>query len=150
MFQLVEFVRFWGPSRKMRQRCATVSAILRLVLVPLAHVSLFAPTLSRAFHLQSAAGFRSSPPRLCVQSRPLAQSAAVAHLGTATNRRKAQQTLLLCAESSSLSGGDLVQIAGQQLHKFGGLGCLLLFEGAVGSVLKSCGIALPPSVCWKA
>jgi hypothetical protein len=54
--------------------------------------------------------------------------------------------MLLCAGSSSLSSDDLLQIAGLQLHKFAGLGWLLLFEGVVGAALKFCDITLPPSV----
>lgn len=153
-----------------RRRLPCTNAVLQFVLVPLAHMSLFAPTLSRAFQPRSSAGVSSCLPKLCVHApravmtvrlaapgqprvarsptlvglggQPVLQTAVVGQ----SKSRRPQRTLLLCAGSSSLSIDDRLHIAGLQLHKFAGLGWLLLFEGGVGAALKFCGITLPPSV----
>ena len=53
---------------------------------------------------------------------------------------------LMMTAQGHASRSDIMRTAGLQLHKFAGLAWLLLFEVAVGMVLKSLGIALPPSV----
>ena len=159
-----------AATMSARRRVPCTNAVLQLVLVPLAHMSLFAPTLSRAFQPRSPAGVSSCLPKLCVHApramravrlappgqprvarsptlsglggQPVLQTAVVGQ----SKSRRLQRTLLLCAGSSSLSSDDLLQIAGLQLHKFAGLGWLLLFEGVVGAALKFCDITLPPSV----
>jgi hypothetical protein len=159
-----------AQTMSARRRVPCTNAVMQLVLVPLAHMSLFAPTLSRAFQPRSPAVVSSCLPKLCFLSprammtvrlaapgqprvarsptvsclggQPFSQTAVVGQ----SKSRRPQRTLLLCAGSSSLSSDDLLQIAGLHLHKFAGLGWLLLFEGAVGAALKFCGITLPPSV----
>ena len=124
------------------------------LILAFVQMCLSAPTLSRAFQLQSSAYVASwKPVNLCGQSpsgfqcRPRIAKNIASHLRTAS--KISHRTSLCAAESMGFTGDDMLRTAVLQLHKFAGLMWLLLFEGAVGVVLKFCGISLPPSVCTR-
>jgi hypothetical protein len=123
-------------------------------------VCLCAPMLSQAFQLRSPPGISqvrcigsiaASPAISSLfdpRKRPCSTALAMRYSGIRQNCRGCG--LVMTAKGHE-SRSDIMRTAGLQLHKFAGLAWLLLFEAVVGIVLKSLGIALPPSVsAWPA
>ena len=122
---------------------------------------LFAPMLSLAFQLRPISRAASNLPKLgayvsmAANLKPRTGTRNARGTGEFVHRSKANDsgryhTSLLAAGWSNVHRDAMLRTAGPQVHKSVGMAWLLLFESAVGVILKFYGIALPASVCLVA